>query len=337
MRQVNTGSSMKTSQRWFDRRSKRSADAISGSPYWCMKAFACLSVPSSHPFWSSDELPWPTKLFAPMKALPDPSHIMCRLGNHTFLLSSGQSPHYPMRHGSAKYSKFAYSSAFGFSCSTGDGSLEQVAADSMLALKDNSARAAECDGESWRVRRLPIDATIVGRGTANVHLRSGWKPWPDVEVETWLIPPQTSWPNYYLRVHKLTTSRPLLTSEAGWATYGQGSDGRALVQAFSGETSRGGDEEIGWSRAVTRAGVVGVVDIPVKGGRGDRKGRLVQSDPNSNLIFSRSILPSLAGEVKEGVTWMAVAVFGFPEKEGGNTGWDGQWGRKPEVPAYVFE
>ena len=311
------------------------ADDLAGSPYWCMKAFACLSVPSSHPFWSSPELPWPTHLFKPIKALPDPSHIISRLGNHTFLLSSGQKPHYALRHGPAKYSKFAYSSAFGFCCPTGDMDLEQVAADSMLALKDNSPGSTECDGETWRVRRQPLDARIVGRGTSDVHLRSRWKPWPDVEVETFLIPPQSNSPSYHLRVHRITSSRRLITSESGWATFGQGSDGRALVQAFSGEKSCGGDEEIGWARAVTSGGAVGVLDIPVQGGNGDRRGRLVQSDPNSNVIFARSVLPSLLGEVAEGKTWMATAVFGMPRKDGEVEGWAGEWQRTPRVPNYV--
>lgn len=211
-----------------------------------------------------------------------------------------------------------------------------MAGDSMLALKDKVADR-ECDGETWRVRRVPIYSEINGRGTREVHLRSGWRPWPDVEVETFLIPPQDASPNYYLRVHKITTKRELLTSEGGWATYGQGPDGRALVQAFSGETSRGGIEEIGSARAVTSAGTVGVVDIAIKDGMGDRRGRLVQSDPNSNVIFSRSVLPSLLGEVEEGVTRMATAVFGMPEVEGKVRDWETEWGRVPEVPKYVFE
>ena len=302
-----------------------------------MKAFACLSVPQTHLFWSSTELPWPTELFKSVKALPDPGHIVSRLGGHTFFLSSGQKPHYAMRHGPEKYCKFAYSSAFGFSCSTGDMDLEQLAADSMLALRDNTSGINECDGETWRVRRVPLDARIVARGTSDVHLLSAWRPWPDVSVETFLIPPQSSSPNFYLRAHKITTGRVLLTSEAGWATYGQGADGRALVQAFSGETSRGGEEEIGWARAVTRAGVVGVFDMPIDGGEAVRRGRLVQSDPNSNIIFSRSVLPSLLGEIRQGTSWLVTAVFGMPEKDGKIGDWMSQWEKVPEVPQYVLD
>lgn len=297
-----------------------------------MKAFLCLAAPASHPFWTSKELPRPA--LPAVRALPDPSHLMCDRGGHTFLLSSGQFPHYAMRHGPAKYSKFSYSSSFGFSCSTGDMDLAQLAADSMLALRDATPGVDSCDGETWRVRRVPLNARIVGRGTPDVHLRSSWRPWPDVEVETFLIPPQEESPNYYLRVHRVTSGRPLSSSEAGWATYGQGADGRALIQAFSGEKSVGGDEEVGWARAATKGGCVGVRDIAVKGSKGDRTGRLVQIDPNANVIFSRSILPSLLGELPKGETWLVTAVFGAPTRV---QDWQSQWDKLPSVPEYVFQ
>lgn len=301
-----------------------------------MKAFLCLAAPSSHPFWTSTELSRPS--LSSVRALPDPSHLMCNIGGHTFLLSSGQFPHYAMRHGPAKYSKFSYSSSFGFSCSTGDMDLEQLAADSMLALRDSTSGVEGCDGETWRVRRVPIGSKIVGRGTADVHLRSSWRPWTDVTVETFLIPPQEESPNYYLRVHHIRSGRPLQSSEAGWATYGQGEDGRALIQAFSGEKSKGGDEETGWARAATKGGCVGVRDIAIEGGagrgNGERKGRLVQIDPNANVIFSRAILPSLIGEIKEGESWIITAVFGAPTRV---TDWQSQWDKLPKVPDYVFQ
>ncbi|WRT64296.1 uncharacterized protein IL334_001227 [Kwoniella shivajii] len=306
-----------------------------GSPYWCMKAFLCLAAPASHPFWSSEELAWPTDSFPLTKSLPDPSHIMCRQADHTFLLSSGQAPHYAMRHGPAKYCKFSYSSAFGFCCPTGDMDLGQLAPDSMLALRDASEGVESCDGETWRVRRHPIDAKIIGRGTDQVHLRSKWRPWKDVEVETWLVPPQDASSSWYLRIHKVTSGRKLESAEGGWTNYGQGEDGRALVQSFSGLMSKGGDQEIGWSRAVTAGGAVGLVDVAYKGSDGNRQGQLVQIDPNANVIFSRGILPSLIGNIGEGESWMVTAIFGKPAKGGKTEGWEQAWEKVPQVPAWI--
>lgn len=297
-----------------------------GSVYWCCKAFLCLGASASHPFWSSHELPWPSQL-PTIKALPDPMHIMVH-GKHTYLLSSGQTPHYGMRNGAAKYAKFAYSSAFGFCASTGDMDLEALAADSMLSVRDTS----DCDGEVWRVRRVPLNAELIGRGTDNVHLKSGWRPFPDVHITSWLIPPNGDSP-YYLRVHRIESARRLQTAEAGWTTHGQGQDGRALVQAFSGETSPGGLQELGAARATTKAGSVGVRDIPIPGSI-SRMGRLVQSDPGSNVIFARSILPTLVGDIQPGVTWLATAVYGKPSVDGVL---DDEWDKAPTVPDYVFQ
>ncbi|ODO11645.1 hypothetical protein I350_00429 [Cryptococcus amylolentus CBS 6273] len=301
-----------------------------GSPYWCMKAFLCLGASSDHPFWVSEELPWPSDLFPKVKALPDPSHIMCRQGGHTFLLSSGQSPHYAMRAGPAKYCKFGYSSAFGFSCPSGDMDIGQVAPDSMLALRDVSGGVDEGDGETWRVRRKPIEARLERRGTDGVHLRAKWKPWHDVEVETWLFPPTSPSSSWYLRVHRITSGRKLRSVEGGWATYGQGPDGRALVQDFSGVKSEGGDEEEGWARAVTSGGAVGLKDLSFRGSLGKRLGKLVQIDPNTNVIFSRGVLPSLVGEIDQGETWLATAVFGKPTWETSQER-ENAWEDVPEV------
>lgn len=313
-----------------------------GSPYWCMKAFACLSVPSTHPFWTSEELPFPSPSegFKQIKAIPDTGHIMVKSGGHTFCLSSGQYAHYFLRHASAKYSKFSYSSTFGFSCPTGDLGLEQISADSMIALQDISPSTKGCDGESWRVRRIPLEPKLIDRGKDTIHLYSKWRPWGDVEVTTWLFPPQKESPNWYVRIHKIVTSnRKLAVSEGGWSTYGQGEDGRALIQAFSGETSKGGDEALNWSRAATKGGCVGVWNLPLpssssqsteagsESSSSSRKGKLVQTDPNSNVIFSRSILPSLLSEA-EGTVWLATGIFGAPP----GVDWKKEWERKPSLP-----
>jgi hypothetical protein len=67
-----------------------------------------------------------------------------------------------------------------------------------------------------------------------------------------------------------------------------------------------------------------------------RTGTLVQSDPGSNVIFSRSVLPTLRGRVEAGTSWYATAVFGLPG-ERGEEEVDEAWGRVPEVPGWVLE
>ncbi|KAJ9116266.1 hypothetical protein QFC24_006783 [Naganishia onofrii] len=313
-----------------------------GSPYWCCKAFACLAVPESHPFWQADELPWPTDLFPAVTSLPDPLHIMVRLppsspalATHTYLLSSGQACHYALKASESKYGRYAYSSAFGFSCPTGAFGLEQMAADCMLALCDDPEEDGFGQGERWRVRRLAEDAKLVHYGDSSdqVYLHSIWRPWKNlVSVETWLLPPTAAAPDWYIRIHKIVTDRELRSSEGGWPCYGQGPDGRALVQVFSGEKGQGGLEESGIVRAITSAGIVGLKDLSST----PRQGKLIQSDANSNLIFSRSVLPSLLGKHQSGSEeFLVTAVFGQPAKVGESTvddAWKDEWEKRPVLP-----
>ena len=63
---------------------------------------------------------------------------------------------------------------------------------------------------------------------ATTWLRSMWYPWPDVAVETWLVPPSPAAPLWHLRIHRIRSARVLLSAEGGWAIYGQREDDRAL-------------------------------------------------------------------------------------------------------------
>ncbi|EJU00597.1 hypothetical protein DACRYDRAFT_80824 [Dacryopinax primogenitus] len=295
-----------------------------GSPYWCMKAFIPLSLPESHPFWSTPEEPYPQSLPFTV-ALDHPSHIITRLGGHTFLLSSGQACHYPLRHTAEKYGKFAYSSAFGFSVPTGNFELEQQAADSMLALSD--------DGERWRVRRLALNARIEVDDGVPV-LRSSWKPWPDVEVETWLHPPRAKAPNWHWRVHRLRTARKIQGADGGFAIYGQGKDGRALP-GFLPETGEGRIEGGIGALAASSAGVSAVLDISPSHAR---TATVVNVDANANIMATRTVLPTLMShhEPHEDV-WLVTAVFAIPAKEDNSApeGWLKAWEEPPALPRSI--
>jgi hypothetical protein len=267
-----------------------------------------------------------------------------KLATHTYLLSSGQACHYALKAAESKYGRFSYSSAFGYSCPTGAFGLEQQAADSMLALCDDPEDEGFGQGERWRVRRVAGGAELVKHGEeqGQVHLHSTWRPWPDVEVETWLFPPTDEAPCWYLRVHRIKTARRLRSSEGSWPIYGQGPDGRALVQVFSGERSEGGLEEAGMVRAETSAGISGAAELSLTGGtqpESSRYGQIIQADANSNLVFSRSVLPSLRGSLEAGSeTWFATGIFGLPVKVGEDKvdeAWKAEWEKRPVVPDFI--
>ena len=294
-----------------------------GSPYWFMLSFVALALPKDHAFWQAQEEPYPTQLLPQVISLKHPKQILIRKGGHTFLLSSGQRCHYPVRASESKYGKFAYSSAFGYSVPTGNYFVEAVGGDNMMALSDD-------DGDTWKLRRLTLDAHIEEHNGSPV-LVSEWKPWSDVTVTTYLIPPEDATPNWHLRLHRVVTSRALSGSEGAFALYGtRQDDGRGLeLLSSSGTEGRtSGDNN---ALALTASGVVGIRELQrdVR-----REGRVLFEDANSNLLHSRSVLPSLFTQFSAGSeTWLTTAVYAVPtsaKEEMHN--WQTTWENPPSLP-----
>lgn len=267
-----------------------------GSPYWALKAFLPLALPASHPFWQAEEAPLPA--LPPVHAQPHAGMVIGRdqPARHVFALSSGQHALW-LRHGADKYSKFAYSTAFGFSVPSGGHGLEQGAHDNMLALSD--------DGIHFRVREALVEATLDAE-----MLYSHWKPWPDVDVETWLM---LALP-WHIRIHRLRTKRHLQSAEGGWALDRTGDD---PVDPL-GTTDYGPGRAV----AIFPAGWSGLRDVG-----GARVGQVVRLDPNTNLLAPRTVLPTLRGQHIAGEHWLVCAVIGVP----GTHAWQDVWDRPPAV------
>lgn len=248
-----------------------------GSPYWAAKAFLPLALDETHPFWAATEAP----LDVPARSeQPHPGMVLTRDdAGHVTALASGQEAPW-LGHGAEKYAKFAYSTAFAFSVPAGGRGLEDGAHDSMLALSD--------DDVHWRVRETLVDAELRDDGV----LWSRWLPWPDVEVETWLV----AAPPWHVRVHHVRTGRTLHTAEGGFALDRTGDD--PADPRF--EHSTGPGEAL----AVYAAGLSGVRDLD-----GQREGRVVRAHPNTNLVAPRTVLPTLLGEHGPGEHRLRCAVL----------------------------
>ena len=302
-----------------------------GSPYWCMLTFAALALPASHPFWSSVEEPHPfTQTPSPLpaiKALKHPNHIMVRKGGHTFLLSSGQKCHYPLKATQAKYGHFAYSSEFGYSVPTGAYTLEQFVPESALALSDDG-------GEMWKMRREVEDAQLLEKDGLPV-LYSAMHPWVDVEVETWLIPLTDDNPNWHIRVHCVKTERDLMSAEGGFAIVGtREKDGRNLTALSDDSPNEGTRVTTTDALIVSIAGASGVVEaLP----QNDRNGGICNVDANSNLIEPRTLLPAMYADLKAGsTTWFATCVFAVPSSaDNWENKWKREWEKRPNIPSWM--
>jgi len=259
------------------------------SPYWAFKYFLLLAVPEDHAFWQADEAPLPE--LSPSEAQKHPALIIG--GNegrrHVFALSAGQE-HPPIRHGGAKYAKFAYSTAFAFSVPSGGGGPSEGAYDSALALSE--------EGRYFRVRERSIETRL-----ADGVLYARWQPWNDVDVRTWLL----AFPPWHVRIHRLESRRPLVSAEGGFALDRSEADGgRGQLRSERGLCLTAG--EAGWS---------GIRDL-----RRDRVGRPQLADPNTNLLHPRTVIPTLFAEHPPSTRLLACAVLGLPPGDDGRAAWN---------------
>lgn len=293
-----------------------------------MLGFVPLALPECHAFWQAKEEPFPVASVPPIVALKHPLHIMVNKGGHTFLLSSGQACHYPVRASESKYGKFAYSSAFGYSVPTGGYFVEAIGGDNMLALSDD-------EGESWKVRKQPLDARLESIDGSPV-LISSWNPWKEVSVETYLLPPTDAAPNWHLRAHHVITKSALRSSEGAFALSGVSVKDERELQALDTQGREGRYEGQSASLAVSRGGVVGIVELHRPN---LRVGRVLDEDANSNLTESRSVLPSLTADLAAmSDTWFVTAVYALPSRvEQYQTRWQQGWKGQPGIPIWLTD
>lgn len=252
------------------------------SPYWAMKAFLPLALDSSHPFWQAEEEPIPELPTTTVQS--EAKKVVCRGEDHLFALSQPQDT----VHGREKYTKFAYSTEFGFSVAGREPGPGNAGHDSALALS--------LDGDQYKIPASATETTMDG-----TTLVTRWDPWDDVSVQTW-VAPALPW---HVRVHRLETDRAVHSEEGGFALDRTHEDGSAVVH----------DTEDGTALARYPNGASGIAD-----GLGDRETTIVHEEPNTNLVHPRTVVPTLRGTHDAGTHWFASAVRASPDRD---MSWEG--------------
>lgn len=268
-----------------------------GSPYWAMKAFLCLALPENHPFWTSEEK---------MPALPAVSlqpharMLITRSGDNSHVIAYQAGNHaFEHAHGEAKYEKFAYSTVFGFSVPKAQKNLAAGAFDSMLAFSE--------DGATY----FPRHGGALSYMLTEKETFCRWSPMANVIVETTVIP-QGEW---HVRIHRIRTNRPLKAAEGGFAiARGERDEEESAVQRGSAVVSAK------WSLS-------GIAALS-----GYTGSEIVRTEPNTNLMASRTLLPTLTATLPEGESTLICAVYGT------ETGDFNEWLSPPEdLLAYARE
>ncbi|HHC7130268.1 TPA: DUF2264 domain-containing protein [Vibrio parahaemolyticus] len=239
-----------------------------GSPYWAFKTFLILALPDDHPFWLATEEELPS---LPLIHVIEPAQqILCRstFSLHTYLLTSGQLELNNYVNTEAKYTKFAYSSQFGFTLERGRYGIQHAACDSMLLFSEKDSY--------FRGRRNCEQVTVT-----NDFIYSRWCPWTNVQVDTWLIPCGA----WHVRIHKVHSLRQLDCVEGGFSIP---HDNSTLI-----DTTQQSVHLLHNDSQST------VIDASLK----PRTGSHVVTPPNSNIMFAQcAIIPTLTCSIDIGTT-----------------------------------
>lgn len=245
-----------------------------GSPYWAMKTFLVLALPDDHPFWGAEAGDLPA--LPALRPLPRAEMLMQRRENDAVAYTAGVCELYGHGHLIEKYSKFAYSTAFGFSCQRSGFVLEEACPDSMLAFVLDSTVFVRKRSDVWRVEEDRV--------------YSEWSPMPGLRVRTTLYP--TSWG--HVRQHEITN-----TNSWEYAAYDCGFSvprdlGSSLEQVCQGPVS-----------AVRFAGRSCIVF-----GQGpEAEGTVIGADPNTNLIYPNTCIPAVKYRIGVGKTTLITRVW----------------------------
>ncbi|TNM63833.1 DUF2264 domain-containing protein [Aliirhizobium smilacinae] len=251
-----------------------------GSPYWALKFFLPLALPADHPFWAAEESPAPS--FADPVPLKEAGMVAMHTPGNVVILSSGQQ-HDKMLGANEKYSKFVYSTRYAFNIELNDRHFAAASFDGMLGLSD--------DGVHFRMRETLEEALIAGD-----KLYSRWKPWDDVTVETWLVPANP----WHIRLHRITTPRPLQTSEGGFA----------IPRAdFNADLAEQGEGSAIWRGQTDTSAIFDLSPVF------RRSGQAISAIANSNLIHAKTLVPQLRGEIAVGTTLLATAVVALAKAD----------------------
>ena len=252
-----------------------------GSPYWALKTFWVLALPEEHPFWQAAEeeyLP-PERFLDPQVRLlltRDPENrqvVAYTAGNHAW----------EHMHEDEKYEKFAYSTQFAFSVAKEESALNRGAYDSMLAVRAEGR-------DLWHVRsgceqyRLEED-----------RISFTWSPMNGVMIDT-VIAPAGQW---HVRKHVIRTETALEAAEGAFSVPRDWAGARPCDRI---STAAEADE--GRATAAGERGTSAIYAL-----EGYTGGEVIQTEPNTNLMEPRCVLPTLHSRMEPGEHRLVCAVF----------------------------
>ncbi len=271
-----------------------------GSAYWALTSFAMLCLPADDPFWTCEEADSVPLSAKSVQREPRMILVHSKSGKEVQSFTAGQHSH-EHAHGDAKYEKFVYSTTFAFSVPKGRVLLKQGAFDSTLAVSES---------EFWWRTPYKFDTWTIH----DDYTYSLWKPWEDVSIANFVVPDMP----WHVRVHVIDTHRALHLAEGGFSlpylypglngspaaddtsvyphavfesgakaadADGTGIDADGAIHAAPSQTA------VFYHAADATTGLVAAQGFSAE---------MHQPEPNTNLRWSRQILPLQTRQIEPG-------------------------------------
>ena len=252
-----------------------------GSPYWGLKTFWILALPEEHPFWQAEE----KEYMPPERCLDEQVRLLLTRDpeNRQVVAYTAGNHAWEHMHEDEKYEKFAYSTQFAFSVAKEDSALNRGAYDSMLAVRAEGR-------DLWHVRSGCEQYRL-----AEDRVSFTWSPMNGVTIDT-VIAPKGMW---HVRKHVIHTTVTLEAAEGAFSIPRDWAGTRPCDRVC---TRTEADE----SRAAA-AGERGTsVICALKGYTG---GEVIATEPNTNLMEPRCVLPTLHSRLEPGEHILLCAVY----------------------------
>lgn len=251
-----------------------------GSPLWALKAFLLLALKDSHPYWATNAAEFPR--LEDRREFPQADMVIThQRGTGAIMYPTGvHLMPVIMGHIEEKYSKFAYSSKFGFSVHKENDCLENMAPDSDLVF--------QIGGKFFG--RSKIDKASID----DCEITSQWSPFPGVDVTTTITPN----PLGHSRRHIIKSSVECIAYDCGFSMPIDDPD-------YSYETD-GNSAQIRISLGSC------TVYTYTNSGSTEKKGVIVRGSPNTNLLFQRSAMPAVSHNISKGTTEFITTVIVTP-------------------------
>ena len=235
-----------------------------GSPYWAMKAFAFLSLPKEHPFWSMEAAPLPE--WKEPRVISNGDMLMQKINGHIYAYVTGRKMAHQHVHTEEKYSKFVYSSQYAFSVSRSLYSLEEAAPDYMLAFAyDNRIHVKERTKKSSMKDGKLVIQWLAGKAV-------------QVETKIQIIS------GGHKRIHNIRSTIACEAYDCGWAIPKEGTDMDIC-------TNKNGDAAN--QIKLVRNGSAYFV-------KGNGEPAAIYASPNTNLLYSQTWIPCMKYQIYPG-------------------------------------